>query len=63
MGLPTRGGEGNFQLIFGRMEIDALIGLFRSMAVRSALPRIFSGSGFWGFFEPWRPVVSVGIEN
>ena len=41
MGLPTRDREGNFRLIFGRCEIHALIGLFRSMSVRSALPNIF----------------------
>ena len=44
MRLFTRVREGKFWLIFGRMEIDALIGLFRSMAVRAALPRIFSFS-------------------
>ena len=36
MGRPTRKKEGNFRLILGRNEIDALMGLFRSMAIRLA---------------------------
>ena len=41
MGPPTRGRERNFRLIFGRNEIAALMGLFRSMAVRPAVPSSF----------------------
>jgi hypothetical protein len=62
MGLSTRVREGNFRVIFGRMEIGALIGLFRSIAVRPAWPSILR-QRFLGFFEPWRPVASVGIED
>ena len=47
MGLSTRVREGNFRVIFGRMEIGALIGLFRSIAVRP-LGQAFFGSGFLG---------------
>jgi hypothetical protein len=44
------GRQGKFGLIFGRMQIDALIGLFRSMAIRPALPRIFWAPLLGGFF-------------
>jgi hypothetical protein len=39
MGLPTLVRERNLLVIFGPMEIDALIGLIRSMAVGTAVPR------------------------
>ena len=41
MGLSTRVRAGNFQTIFARSEIDALMGWLVSMSVRSALPSIF----------------------
>ncbi len=47
MGSFRRDREGNFRGIFGRNEINALIELFRSMAIRSALPSLFFGSGFF----------------
>ena len=46
MGSSTRDREGNFRLICGRNEMDALIGYLWSMAVRSALP----SSLFWQRF-------------
>ena len=48
MGRPTREKEGNFRLICGRNGIAALMGLFRSMATRSAVPSIFSAAAFSG---------------
>lgn len=41
MGISTRGQEGNFQLIFGLSEMNALIGLLWSMAIRSDLSNLF----------------------
>ena len=59
-GYPRGSLEGNFRLIFGRMEIDARIRLFRSMAVRSALPSIYSWQRFLGrFLEGVPEVVSM----
>ena len=37
----TRFTEGNVPLTFGRSGMDSLMGLFRSMDVRSALPNLF----------------------
>jgi len=48
MGSFRRDREGNFRGIFGRNEINALIELFRSMAIRSALPSLFLAAVvFW----------------
>ena len=58
-GFPRGGREGTFRLICGRNEMNALIGLFRSMAVHSALPKLFLA----GFSGAALSVASVGIEN
>jgi len=60
MGSFRRGREGNFRGNFGRNEINALIELFRSMAIRSALPSRFFGSGF---FWCALSMASVRIED
>ena len=46
MGRPTREKEGTFRLICARNGIAALMGLFQSMAIRSAVPSIFSAAAF-----------------
>jgi len=56
MGSSKRAREGNFRLVCGRTEMDAFVGLFRSMAFRSALPRIFSAAVFSG------AVLSASVE-
>jgi hypothetical protein len=60
MNLFTRGREGNFRLTLGRNEMNALIGLFRSIAVHSALPKLFLAAGFSGAALS---VASVRIED
>ena len=49
----TRVREANFRRIFGRVEIDALMDLFRSMVVRYALPRTFRRRFFLRDADPW----------
>jgi hypothetical protein len=44
MGSLTRVREGNLRLICARNEMNVLIELFRSMAIRSALPSLFSAA-------------------
>ena len=66
MGSFRRDREGNFRGIFGRNEINALIELFRSMAIRSALPSLCFGSVFVLaalFSGAAISVASVEIEN
>ncbi len=46
MGSFTRLRKGNLRLICARNEMNARMGLLRSLAVRSALPSIFSGAVF-----------------
>jgi hypothetical protein len=60
MGRSACGREGNFRLTCGRNEIAALMGLFRSMAIRSAVPSTFSAAVFSGAAVS---VGSVGIED
>ena len=55
---PTRDREGNFRLICARDEMNALIGLFWSMATRSAVPSIFSAAAFGAVLS----VASVGTS-
>ena len=60
MGSSNRAREGNFRLICGRHETDALIGLFQSMAFHSAVPRSFSAAVF---LARVLSVASVGVED
>ena len=60
MGSSTRGREGNFPGIFGRNEINALIELFRSMAIRPALPSFILAAVFSGAA---RSVASIAVED
>ena len=59
MGGSTRDREGNFRRIFDRNEIDALIGLVRSMAVLR-FAEYFSAVGFPGAVPS---MASVEIED
>ena len=63
MGSFTRVREGNFRLICGRNEMDALMGESRSFAIRAARSRFIIRNFLAAVFSGVVSAASVGVED